>query len=233
MNGPPQTDKQKLQALRALSEAAKTAGADEAAKVLANNARAVERAAQDNKPLGARLDSARARLAKAKKSFANAQANVKQALQRQADAELEQEDAEEALQDLEQEVRSAAAHKREEKPATTPTSQNFVDLVAGVKGLLATLESGWGTEDLSEAVRNLSTVVARVGPETVATCSSDEHMDTPDEFEPRRAGREARRARTTKKSDAGRRSASRTPPRTGKRAPKEEDADDELPTFSS
>ena len=66
LNGSPKTEKQKLQALKTLAEAAKTAGADEAAQVLANNAQEVQRAAQENKPLGARLDSARARLAKAK-----------------------------------------------------------------------------------------------------------------------------------------------------------------------
>ena len=74
-------------ALERAVDAARSAGVSQSAlDLLGREAEAAKRMAAEERPLGARLDSAKAKLAKAESRFANAEANVEKAIRSRAEA---------------------------------------------------------------------------------------------------------------------------------------------------
>ena len=197
--------------LQATLQAAKAAGASDA--TVESLKQDAAQAKQDKQTLGARLDSAVAPPRKAKDQLRRCDEAVQTALRRQ-------DEAAKALEQAEQEVaapKEKALEQAEAKPKQTPPPA-VGELLKSVKGLLATLESSWGAEDLSNAVQELNAAVARC---TEPSEEVDvEHLDTDDDYDgpPKRLARRVEGRKPRSCSPTGGRVHSRTPPPTSRRS---------------
>jgi len=136
-NGPPQHPAAKAAALEKAVSAARAAGASsDAVLALQREVQTAKQSAADKRPLGARLDSAKAKVARAENKLAAADYAVQQAIERQDEAKSQVEAERQELLALEKEVASSPA-----PPHMHPASmaQTMRALMEGAQALLSGL----------------------------------------------------------------------------------------------
>lgn len=150
--------------------AARAAGASkETLAALSQDASTARRAVADGRPLGARLDSARAQLARAGRNLEAAEAGIAQATARREKAAAEAEAARSSLAALEAEVATATAAEAAE--GRTAAEGSAPTVLSSAQTLLQRMETGrWATsatlpEEMLSAMRDLHVAVAQaMGP---------------------------------------------------------------------
>ena len=163
-DGPPATAKQQAATLDNLAQqAAAAGGSDGTMKALEEEAEAARAKAKDNRPIGARLDAARAAVAKSEKAVGFAAAAVATALEKQGVAEQNAANARAALKELEVEVADRDNEDKEQVPdcivalLAALEKENFAKLSGGVREAMEAVHRSFTAETSSDADESQAT----------------------------------------------------------------------------